>query len=247
MIITSISDLHGELPPETFIPKCDVLTLSGDISPTYSIDDINWFNYVFDVWCARLIASGTTKHIIVVAGNHDMVLQDYRSAIHCNNWTYLEDSETIIDGCKFYGSPWSPIFHIWSFMKTETELDSIFSKIPDDTHVLITHTAAHGILDFVPKTRSLIENVGSTALRSHVDRVMPMLHVFGHLHMMGGRYTMLGARGDRISANVSYVDEDYISDYSRICKFELNTSTRHITCLDGVSFGEFNSSIPYRN
>ena len=59
--------------------------------------------------------------------------------------TYLEDSASIIEGYKVYGSPWQPEFCDWAFnLERGQPCRDKWKLIPDDTDVLITHGPPHG-------------------------------------------------------------------------------------------------------
>ncbi len=59
----------------------------------------------------------------------------YLDSVH-----YLQDSAVTIRGVKFYGAPWTPDFYNWGFMTFNSQQrKEIWSKIPTDTNVLITH------------------------------------------------------------------------------------------------------------
>jgi len=61
------------------------------------------------------------------------------------NCIYLEDSSTTVHGYKIYGSPWTPYFFGWAFnAQRGKECAEIWSKIPTDTEILITHGPPHG-------------------------------------------------------------------------------------------------------
>ena len=55
--------------------------------------------------------------------------------------------------------------------------DDIWKAIPDDVDILITHEPPQGVMDDVPNAGA----VGCPLLRSHVERIQPILHVFGHI------------------------------------------------------------------
>ncbi|MCV4639396.1 hypothetical protein OFB62_29305, partial [Escherichia coli] len=55
---------------------------------------------------------------IFVAGNHDLLFQQKPETARLllnNEICYLEDSATVIEGFKVYGSPWQPRFYDWAF------------------------------------------------------------------------------------------------------------------------------------
>lgn len=100
------------------------------------------------------------------------------------NATYLRDEETVINGIRFYGSPWSPKFFSWAFNKKRgKELLSVWKKIPSGVDVLITHTPPYGVLDEVPRSG----NVGCQDLLDELSRIQPNVHCFGHIHEGYGR------------------------------------------------------------
>jgi Icc-related predicted phosphoesterase len=95
------------------------------------------------------------------------------------NAIYLEDEAVVIEGLKFYGSPWQPWYHDWAFnLERGSVIKEKWDMIPADTDVLITHGPPHGILDLTYE-RIL---AGCEELALAVDRIKPRLHVFGHIH-----------------------------------------------------------------
>ena len=67
--------------------------------------------------------------------------------------TLGDDSGIEIEGIKFWGSPWSNQFGNWAFMADDITLyEQAWSKIPEDTQVLITHGPAKGLGDEVYQT-----------------------------------------------------------------------------------------------
>ena len=89
---------------------------------------------------------------------------------------YLDDSGCEIEGIRFWGSPITPEFCNWAFMREPRDIGRHWDAIPDDTDVLITHGPPHGILDQCP------DSVGCEQLLEAVKRVGPKVHAFGHIH-----------------------------------------------------------------
>lgn len=200
MKIVCISDthsLHREMLHE--IPSGDILIHAGDLSNVGGRNDIMDFIYWF-----QNIKGFNTK--IFISGNHDHCFERINQPHHKGDYdwlnqlmvpenlsqsdiVYLEDDEFIIEDpnftkpIKFYGTPWQPWFYDWAFNlpRGGEELEEKWSKIPDDTDVLITHTPPNGILDYVLKG-GYNENVGCELLREHMGRINPSLNVFGHIH-----------------------------------------------------------------
>lgn len=164
---------------------------------------------------ADFLRSLSFKHTIVVGGNHDFCLQDERrrearEVLRRRSIRYLEDQELIIDGVKFYGSPWTPTFFEWAFMKDRgPAIRAVWNKIPTDTNVLITHGPPHGILD---KTVIWGDMAGCEELRDVVVNHLPnlKLHVFGHIHEGYGQWMDMSAREKAICfVNASLCNEAY--------------------------------------
>jgi len=80
------------------------------------------------------------KHKIFIAGNHDFGFETHTEIAEEfkeKGIIYLFDNEVVIDGVKFYGSPWQPEFYDWAFNLPRGEkLAEKWSKIPDDTDIL---------------------------------------------------------------------------------------------------------------
>jgi len=162
------------------LPQGDILVHAGDFTgrgKQYEVGD-------FFSWLER--QSDNFKHIVFIAGNHDMSFE-YKHPWVINmlkalprNVHYLEDSEIVLDGIKFYGSPWQPEFFNWAFnLPRGKALAEKWDMIPYDTDVLITHGPPMGVLDY---TQRDMWNVGCLHLFDKVQQVKPKLHVFGHIH-----------------------------------------------------------------
>lgn len=81
------------------MPDGDVLVHAGDFSERGSFDEL----VEFDCFLGAFPHSNK----IVIAGNHDWSLEsDERPDPPFENAIYLQDSKVVIDGVKFYGSPW---------------------------------------------------------------------------------------------------------------------------------------------
>ena len=197
-----ITELYGELP------YVDIIVHSGDCTRYGEFEEtdlfMNWFS------------KQNAKHKVLVAGNHDFVLQqmDRRNWLLANNYgvTYLEDSFINIDGLGIYGSPWSPVFGMWAFMKhRNAELDEVWQKVPTDGSVdlLVTHTPRYGRFDVSVRGNY---NVGCEMLANRINDIHPKVHVFGHIHECGGMIkeeTEVPLEG-MISLNASLLNIRYV-------------------------------------
>jgi len=182
---------HGHLN----LTYSDVLIFAGDHHCTKELDLV-----LFLTW----FELQPSKYKIFVPGNHDIFCEENpertKELMELHNIHYLVDEEVIIEGHKFYGTPYTPEFCNWAFMEEEEDLEKRYAKIPDDTEVLITHGPPRDILDWCPGG-----NVGSTALNTAVYRVQPHYHIFGHIHESSGNKII----GKTEFMNVSVLDGHY--------------------------------------
>lgn len=174
--IVCVSDTHGRhdrIP----VPDGDVLVHAGDLTVDGGVDDVARF----DDWLASL----PHRQKVVVCGNHDWCFQrrPAEARARLRHAVYLEDQAAVIDGLRFYGSPWQPWFLDWAFnLPRGPELAAKWALIPGDTDVLVTHGPPAGVLDLTNRG----ERTGCTDLRERVRLVCPKLHVFGHIHEAAG-------------------------------------------------------------
>ena len=196
MKICAIADLHTLIDNFDFIPKGSVLVVAGDFSNTGALVDAKSFN--------QMIATIKNKYKIIVAGNHDIAMESNMGMAKdlLSNAIYLMDEAIIIDGVKFYGTPWQLPFNDWAFNKPEKELKEIFSMIPSDTNVLISHSPPYGILDM-----AYGKHLGSKSLRDRVEKIKPKYHIFGHIHEGYGRH--IDEQRGITYVNASLLDGNY--------------------------------------
>jgi Icc-related predicted phosphoesterase len=119
---------------------------------------------------------------------------------------YLCDSGINFEGVKIWGSPWTPTFLNWHFMKDRgLPIKEKWDLIPSDIDILVTHGPPHGILDKTEEGKF----AGCEELKKAVrERVKPKIHCFGHIHEEGG-----GGKSIEIDSttfvNASVVDARY--------------------------------------
>lgn len=181
MKIWHISDTHtyhGLLE----IPKdIDMVIFSGDCSnprdPYKNEQEVRNFITWFD--------SLKIKHKIFVAGNHDTSIE--RRLITKENFSscgihYLENESIEIEGIKIWGSPHTPTFSDWAFMKARNKLNRVWDSIPEDSDIIVVHGPPKGILDLAYNRDNKLEYCGCNALRKRVLAIEPKLCLFGHIH-----------------------------------------------------------------
>jgi Icc-related predicted phosphoesterase len=182
--IVCISDTHNTKPS---LPHGDILLHAGDLSQYGLFDEIqaqlNWIN------------AQPHRHKIVIAGNHDLVLDEKfvkrhpdreldkagkaHGDIQWGDVKYLENSSIEVE-CndrvlKIYGSPMTPNCGNFAFQYGDSE-NFWVETVPEDTDILLTHG---------PPALYLDEGRGCAHLLKEIWRVRPSLVVFGHIH--GGR------------------------------------------------------------
>ena len=167
------SDLHGYLPE---VPPCDILVLAGDI---LSADGQRNF-YLGPL--KRWLNNAPARHIVATWGNHDWPfnvqgLPDLR-------WNLLIDRAIEIEGFVFYGSPWSLPFYEWAWQAPEETLVKLYSFIPSDTDILISHAPPKGMCDYSHEGQLC----GSVALNNRMRELFDLrLLVCGHIHEARGQ------------------------------------------------------------
>lgn len=202
MKIVLISDTHC-FQNEITMPPGDIVIHAGDFTHIGAINEYT----PFLEWFSNL----PYKHKVLICGNHEREIQkDYylfKSAIP-ENITFLENSGAKIEGLRIWGSPWTPAFKDWGFMYyTEDEAKAIWSQIPDNIDILVTHGPAYRYLDFSTFQVHAREdqNVGCKILRKAIEKIQPKLHVCGHIH--GNRGTLKAGKTRMVNAAIC--DEAY--------------------------------------
>lgn len=174
MVVAHISDTHG-LHRDLVIPKCDVVIHSGDA--VNSRDHVKNTQELFDFleWYRRL----DIRHKILVPGNHHTAEERFkylREDIVSQGIHYLCHDVVEIEGIRIFGSPYTPNFHDWAFMKSRTTIGRLWDQIPE-CDIVVTHGPPKYILDFNGD-----EHVGDSALGKAIKKLRPRYHMFGHVH-----------------------------------------------------------------
>lgn len=156
-----VSDTHRLYDRE--IPPGDVLIHCGDSE---------WDAREFEKWAA----SQPHAHKIAVCGNMDYGLK--RTNASLRNVIYLQHSSTVLSGIKIFGSPWTPRFVGVFQLEDPSHAESIWSDVPRDADVFITHGPPKGILDRTSRGKS----VGDAELLKRISDIKPRVHCFGHVH-----------------------------------------------------------------
>lgn len=185
MKLLHISDTHGfhEMYPMERFDGIDVVVHSGDCSnyrdPYRNEQEVR----AFLAWYRDV----PVKHKIYVAGNHDTSIE--RRLVTPEDFAiagiiYLENVDITIDGIKFWGSPHTPTFGDWAFMKSRDKISRVWDTIPEDTDVLIVHGPPKGVRDLSHDREGKLEFCGCSALMKKCFKMRDTLKLmlFGHIH-----------------------------------------------------------------
>ncbi|KAG6360064.1 hypothetical protein INS49_011120 [Diaporthe citri] len=171
--VVCVSDTHNS---QAELPDGDVLIHAGDLTKNGTLEELQ---AALD-W----LKAQPHAHKIVVAGNHDTILDpardpgDERVRLDWGDITYLcNESATVqcSNGRKLlvFGSPLSPRYGNWAFQYPRPE-DVWAGALPDGVDILVTHCPPRAHLDLL--------SLGCSHLLREIWRARPRLHVFGHVH-----------------------------------------------------------------
>lgn len=202
--IICISDTHTMLS-KVKLPEGDLLIHSGDATFRGNVTEMIEFNSDLEK-----IKNKYRLGILYIPGNHDALPDlnpDFAREI-ITNATILIHEAIEIEGIKIFGSPYTPTFFNWYFMKDRgQQIKEKWEQIPEDTNILITHGAPMGILDMVPRGI----HAGCEELHKRVFELKDLrLHVFGHLHSGNNKkYGGIVKQNDITFINAAICNEEY--------------------------------------
>lgn len=217
MRILCISDTHGKLPDLAGY-EYDLVIHAGDVCghhphPRVHPKTIEDWEFQKEWLCKKFVpwVDNLKSPIVMVAGNHDFVFQQYGfldtiesvNALH-PKIIYLKDSVIDYKGVRIAGFPWSKFFFAWAFNlpedpeRSEEAETALYAQIPDDVNIVISHGGMYGILDKVEEDIVInrlsgieeykrITYTGSRILKERLKQCKQMkLFVSGHIHQSYG-------------------------------------------------------------
>ena len=185
MRLLHISDTHGfhEAFPMDRFKDIDIVVHSGDCSNYRDVVRNEQEVRAFLAWYRDV----PMQYKIYVAGNHDTSIE--RNRVTKQDFIdhgifYLENEELIIEGIKFWGSPHTPQFGEWAFMKSRETIGRVWENIPEDTDVLIVHGPPKGVRDLSHDRLGRLEFCGDGALMKKCFKMRDTLKLMlsGHIH-----------------------------------------------------------------
>lgn len=203
MKLVCISDTHGDHELLS-LPSGDVLIHAGDLTAHGKEQETEKFMQWF--------GEQSFDHKLCIAGNHDTFMEsDPESSNQFareNDVVLLNDSGYQVGNIHFWGSPITPRFLHWSFMRDPGEpIEAHWRMIPENTNVLITHGPAFGILDGIMRPSGELESTGCPSLGKRIQQLAPSLHIFGHIHEGRGVYS---------DNNIHYYNVSSMNEHYRI-------------------------------
>lgn len=205
--VVCISDTHNSQP---VIPSGDIVIHAGDLTENGSFDEVqtslNW------------LSSLPHKHKILVAGNHDVLLDDaflskhperrygQSKSRHDLDWgdvTYLRDSAITLEisdntlewhantsnrTITIFGSPWTPQYGSSAFQYRPSNYDH-WEEIFSALNHVPDIIVTHGPPHLHLDKRDF-HRAGCPYLAQEIRRLRPRLHVFGHIHVGYGKETV---------------------------------------------------------
>lgn len=207
--IICITDTHSATPP---LPPGDILIHAGDLTAHGTFNELQ----------AQLqwLSSQPHTHKIVIAGNHDILLDEAtdarfvtrqgdsaaeRKALDWSGIRYLQNEAVTLElpvgeqqvrRVKIYGSPLTPELGRWAFQYPAIR-DVWTGQIPEDTDILVAHgpPALYGDWDGETGPSGRVKVKGDGYLLREIRRVKPKMVVCGHIH---GAYGLASIEHDGI-------------------------------------------------
>jgi len=180
-VLVVLSDTHGRHTAMRHpVPDGDILVHCGDFCGHGKLREVadfaNWF------------ANFPHPHKLVTAGNHDRPVEedpDHCRALFAERGIELLLGESVtIEGFRFFGSPVTPTFFNWHFMRDRgAAIRAEWEKIPVGTDVVFTHGPPYGHGDLTsPWQGNPPRSAGCLELLERLRLVRPQLHLCGHIH-----------------------------------------------------------------
>ena len=210
--------MHGWIDqPE----NVDIAIFSGDESNSRdpyqneqeSLSFLEWYSVGFKA-----------KQKIFIAGNHSTAIAKgliTKKQIEKKGIIYLENSSVEIEGLKIWGSPITPTFGDWSFMRDRDKLNKLWQGIPSDSDIVIVHGPPKTVLDLSYNRVNELEFCGCSALLKRMLDIQPKLMCFGHIH--NSPHGDIN-QGIRIYQDIKFINASCVTDG----KFSLGTTSNGI-------------------
>jgi len=182
MKIWHISDTHC-FHKQLEIPEgIDLVIHTGDCSNQMDPYQNEWEVKDFLMWYEQL----SVPNKIFIPGNHDTSIErnlvtksDFISrGIHLLNHDWM-----MVGDIRIFGSPYTPTYGQWAFMKSRETINRVWEQIPEGMDIVAVHGPCKGILDSTYNRSNDIGFCGDNSLRKHIlNRLKPKYFLSGHIH-----------------------------------------------------------------
>lgn len=180
MKILHISDTHCNHYQLVIPNDIDMIIHSGDESNSPRIDNVGECRDFLE-WYSQV----PVRYKILVAGNHSTVIFNRwitKAEIEAYGIIYLEHEYIELEGIKIFGSPYTPTYGSWSFMKSRATINRLWETVIEPADILILHGPPKGILDLSYDQGGKLERCGDNTLHKLIKGMKPKLVCFGHIH-----------------------------------------------------------------
>lgn len=192
-------------------PEADVLVHAGDATFRGTIQEVKHFAKELAKHYKDSRHHAGYQRIYFVPGNHDWLFEKEemlaREILLDHNIITLINEPDTYQGVKFWGSPVCPPFHNWAFYRPTADRKDLWSYIPVDTDVLITHGPPLFMRDECFEYMKS-KFAGCDQLSVRVKELKPKVHIFGHIHegygVTKGNHTLF--------VNAAIMDGSYVPD-----------------------------------
>lgn len=204
--IWHISDTHAQHNLLEIPKNIDMVIHSGDSTNYHDIVRNQPEFDLFIEWFANL----PIKHKILIAGNHDAwALKQYnKNKIKNLGIIYLEHEFEFIEGKLIFGSPYTPTFGNWHFMKDRSKLHQYWEELSTGIDILVTHGPPKFILDLSYNKNHQLEYCGDNSLFKKVMEIKPKYHLFGHIHNSEDCFN----EGVRKFKDITFINSSVVTD-----------------------------------
>lgn len=178
VVLSDTHGMHGRMKHP--VPEGDLLIHAGDFCGRGLLKEVQ----EFAAWMGAL----PHRQKLVTPGNHDRPVEEQEAAcrrlFEAQGIRLLIGDTVEVEGLRVFGSPYTPTFLNWYFMRDRgPSIRAEWEAIPDGADVVITHGPAYGHGDLVPPWQgNPARHAGCLELLSRLHAIRPKLHVFGHIH-----------------------------------------------------------------
>lgn len=224
MRIVAASDIHGDSNALTAIgglarsEEADIILLAGDICSNIR------YRHFIDL-LPELADHGKCP-VVFTPGNHDFWKPDeWRPEIRCpdrvirdkHDVVCLIDESVEFQGYKIYGTPWTPEYGQWNWMRPISDLKF---DIPQGTKILLAHCPPFGFGDHGPGNK----RIGSEAMTEAIQKRPELLvAIYGHAHESAGQQFR---QGRTVLCNVACRNVAHHFEFGGILSIEIERGDR---------------------